>query len=356
MALAQRVGDRLMTNQKLHIIAICFLATAQAALAASETEVRTEGSYVRFQGDKRFDDMFATSLIASGEVFGEPGAGNITQMTASGTFIRSAAPSKTPGFETNSLERRASLGLSQTFSQLTSIGLNAGFTSQSNNESKNSFSRWYSLRLSQWWNKATLLTELEVMRNDSRVPIIDYLDTDGRRVLTPNRIEGNRYSLNVTWLASPQAMLMASLTKIYSDNRPEAISGNLEGRYFITATSSAIHLKTAAYEDSSQVRQDTDYGRISARELEAQFHQHLSDHFIAAIVLRDHLETEKPRSLESDTVKRHSKMTQGRLRYRFVTGPVTEMVPELYIFFGQYNSLDSDTKINHVGMGGSYVL
>lgn len=345
-----------MQHKGLYIFALIAISLSPRVLAASATEVRGEGSYVRFQGQDRFDDMYATSFTASAEAFGESGSGNITQVAASGTFIRSGTPSTSAESQVISLERRLSLGVSHTWPQLLSIGVNAGLTSQSDSEAKNTFSRYYSLRLGQWWNKATLLTEFEIARSDSRQPYKRYLDTDGRVVMTPSRVEGNRYSLSLTWLATPQAMLMASLSKTTAENRPDSLSGSLEGRYFFVSTLTAIHLKNTAYEDTSDVERQTDFGRISAREFEAQLHQHLSDHVIAAIVLRDHFEVEDPRSIEDDIMNRHSKTVQGRLRYRFVTGPVTEMVPEMYLFFGQYNALDSDSKINHVGIGGTYVL
>ena len=341
--------------RRRYIVCLTFLA-ADIANAGSATETRAEGAYVRFQGDNRFHDMFSLAAVTSGEFFANPGEGHLSQIQASGTFIRSGSPALYTPSEVITLERRASIGLSQTFSQLSSIGLNYGYASQSTTDSKNSLSRWYSIRAGHWWNKATLLTEFEALRNDSTMPARSYLDTDSRRVLTPDRVLGSRYSLNLTWLASPQSMLLGSVSKINAANRPDAISASLEGRYFLNATATAIHLKSAAYEDSSEVGLATDYGKVSAREFEIQLHQHLSDQVIAAFVSRDHFEQETPRSAESERLNRHSKMLQGRFRYRFVSGPVTEMVPEIYIFLGQYNSLDSDTKINHAGLGGTYVL
>jgi len=300
--------------------------------------------------------MMAVSAITSGEFFGESGLGHLTQIQASGTFIRTTAPAQYDPTDVVAIERRGSLGISQTFSQLTSLSLSLGFTRQTTSDSKNSLSRWYSLRMGQWWNKATLLTEFESLRADSEQPSRSYLDTDSRRVLTPEKIQASRHSLNVTWLATPQTMLMAGLSKILAENRPNALSFSAEARYFIAPTSTAIHLKTAAYEDTGTVGLTTDYGRVSAREIETQIHQHINDKVILAVVSRDHLEDEIVRSKESDNIKRHSKMLQGRLRYRFVTGPVTDTVSELYFFMGQYNSLDASTKINHAGFGGSYVL
>jgi hypothetical protein len=343
-------------HQNFYILTLFLLSALGTAHGATPTETRAEAAYVKFQGDDRTDDMMAVSAITSGEFFGESGLGNLTQIQASSTFIRTNAPAQYDPTDVVAIERRGSIGFSQTFSQLTSLGLSVGFTNQTTSDSKNSLSRWYSLRLGHWWNKATLLTEIESLRTDNEQPSRSYLDTDSRRVLTPEKIQGSRHSLNLTWLATPQTMLMAGFSKILSENRPNALSATLEARYFIATTSTAVHLKSAAYEDTGTVGLATDYGRVSAREIEAQIHQHVSDKVIVALVSRDHLEDEVVRSMESDNLKRHSKMLQGRLRYRFVSGPVTDTVSELYFFMGQYNSLDAGTKINHAGLGGSYVL
>ena len=340
-----------------HIFSLAsFISLAGIAEGSSPTETRLEGAYVRFQGEERFDDMASVSATSSGEFFGDPGQGHLTQVQASGTLIRSGAPALYSPSQVITLERRGSIGLSQTISQLSSLGVSLGYTSRTTSESKDTLSRWYAIRAGQWWNRATILTEIEIMRNDSSMPANSYLDTDLRRVLTPDHIQGSRYTLNLTWLATPHAMLLGSASKILTANRPDAISATIEGRYFVNFTATAIHLKGAAYEDSSEVGLNTDYGKVSAREFEVQLHQHVSDNIIAAFVSRDHLEQEDPRSLESELISRHSKMIQVRLRYRFVTGPVTDLVPEVYFFTGQYNSLDSNTKINHAGIGGTYVL
>lgn len=348
-----RINEMLI---RILMAGLMMLSTSEASLAASASEMRGEVACVRFQGQDRFDNLFAASKSITTELFGESGQGNLTQLQASGTFIKSGAPAEYSESQDISYERRASLGVTQTLGQLSSLGISTGYTSQTTETSKNSLSRWYSVRVGQWWNKATLLTEVEGFRNNSHQSARSYLDTDGRRVLTPDRVQGNRYSLNVTWLASPQAMVMGSIAKITSVNRPEANAASLEGRYFISSTLTGVHLKVGAYEDTSDVSLKTDYGRISAREWETQLHQHLSDRFILAAVFRDHFEREKPRSIESQSVSRHSRMIQSRLRYRFVDGPVTDMVPELYFFVGQYQSFDAKVIINHAGMGGSYVL
>ena len=341
---------------KLHILTLSALQAPTLVYAQKLSEARSEAAFVHFQGDRHFDNMYAASASTTGEFFGEPGGGNLTQVQASGTFIRSGSPAQYSNSEVISLERRASLGVTQTIAQLTSIGISSGYTSQTSSEAKKSLSRWYSARAGQWWNKATILTELDATRTDGSQPIKDYTDTDGERVLTPVRVKGTRYTLSLTWLASPQAMALVNLSKTLADNRPDANSATIEGRYFINGSATAIHLKAAIYEDNPGITRKTDYGRIAAKEWETQLHQHLDDRWIIAGVYRDHFETEDPRSVDSKDVRRHSRMLQARLRHRFVTGPVTDTTSEVYVFGGQYQSIDSYKLVNHVGMGGVYVL
>ena len=344
-----------MTGARLTFIALIF-AYSSPLLAESSTSIKSDSAVVLFRGDNRSDNVYAASAQTTGEYFGEQGQGNLSQIQGSLTFIESSSPSSYGNSEVKSLERRASLGFTQTISQLTSLGISLGFTGSSNNEAKKQTSTWYALRASQWWNKSTILTELEALRTNGEQPSRSYLDTDGHRVLTPDKVTGNRYTLSLTWLATPNAMMLGGLSRITNDNRPQANSVTIEGRYFFNATLTAIHAKVAAYEDLAQVDTNTDFGRVSAREWEGQVHQHLTEQYILAAVLRDHYEVEDPRSEADSNKHRHSRMVQGRFRYRFVTGPVTETVPEVYVFAGQYGSFDKSQKVNHIGLGGSYVL
>jgi len=340
-----------MMKSKILIITMSAL-TATTAIA----ETRAESVFVHFYGQKRFDDVFGLALNHTSEMFGEEGQGNLTQVQASGTFIRSGAPSSYGPEDVISFERRASLGVTQTFSQLTSAGVSYGYTTTTMSNSKKNQSRWYAAHASQWWNKATILTDLELMKTHAARVSRDYLDTDGVRVLTPSQTSGNRYTLSLTWLATPQAMLLASVSKTYADDRPSANAETIEGRYFFDSTLTALHLKAGLYNDTAQVTKQTDYGQIIAREWESQIHQHLNEKVIASAIYRDHFEMENPRSQESVDVHRHSRATQARLRYRFVTGPITDQVSEIYVFTGQYGSFDKSETISHLGLGGAYVL
>ena len=334
-----------MNSLKIIFVLSVFASTTSFA------QTKFESAFVRFSGDNRTEDMYSVSAVTTQEVLGEAGQGNLTQVTGSGNFIQSNVPAAGyAGGQIRSTERRGSLGVDQTYEKLTSAGASIGFTGTS------VLARWYSIRAGQWWNKATISTDFEFTKTNASAVPKRFLDTDGRVVVTPDNLRGDRYSLSITWLATTRAMVLARSIVSTASNRPKSNAGSIEGRYFVDQTLTAIHLLGGMYEDKSQVEKNTDFGRISAREWELQVHQHLSEKLIASLTLRNHFETEVPRSVETSTIHRHGQATQGSLRHRFVTGPITDSVSEVYIFTGRYRSIDTKKQTNHFGFGGVYVL
>lgn len=335
---------------KLSVIgSLMLVALGTSAVALNETVV--ESSATRFSGDKYNDSLASLGITHTGDHFAE--SGYSTQIAAQQILLVSMGPD-VYGDETKTLERRGSIAVDQTIDQLTTIGASYGYTLATG--ASKTFNRYYSGRIGQWWNKATILTSLEVTHSGTDRKSRDYMDTDGLRVVTPKYVSGKNYTLGVTWLATTYAMVIARATVSTSSDRPVSDSGNLEGRYFLSETRTAFHLKIAAQNDRSGVAKNTDYGQIHGRGIEGQIHQHISDQWIGAVVHRRHFETETPRSSDSPTINKSSSASQLRLRWRNVTGPVTENVSEIYGYIGQYQSTDSDSLIRHVGIGGKYVL
>ncbi len=328
---------------------VLFMAWQPTAMALNETVF--DASATRFVGSKYKDTLATASVMHTGDHLAE--SGYSTQIMAQQTLLESYGPDEY-GKDMLTLERRGSVNVDQTIDQLTTIGASYGYSLATN--TGKTMNRYTSIRGGQWWNKATILTTLEVTQSGTERKVRDYTDTDGLRVLTPSHVSGKNYTLGLTWLATTYAMVMARGTLSTSSDRPVADSGSLEGRYFLSETRTAIHLKLAALNDRNGVKQNTDYGQIRGRGVEGQLHQHLSDRWIGAVVHRLHWETETPRSLESPTIDRNSSSSQLRLRWRHVTGPVTENVSEIYGFIGRYQSTESDSLIGHVGIGGKYVL
>ncbi len=325
--------------------------TAILPSAHGFSETIAESAYTVFTGDKYLDHLGALRLQYSGDVMSE--TGYATTISARQSFMQSFAPDAY-GTQAETYERRVSVSLDQTIDTLSTVGASCGYSLTTG--SSKTENRFYSVRLGHWWNKATLLTNIEMTQSGTDRPARDYGDTDGSRIRTPGSVSGKTYSLGLTWLASTYAMVMASANSSRSSDRPVADSGSLEGRYFLADTLTALHLKLSAYKDRSMVEKTTDYGQVQGRELEGQLHQHLNDQWIAAVVYRRHWETEMLRSAASPNIDRISWSSQVRLRWRHVTGPVTDNVPEIYGYAGQYQSTESDSLIRHIGIGGKYVL
>ncbi len=317
------------------------------AEALAQTAV--EMSVAQFTGTEINAQLTSLRATTTGDFFGEPGAGYLTSLTVQGAVNATELPD-THGVVSLASERRASAALSQSLGKLTTIGLSSGYIKGSG------FSRFDTINFGQWWNKATILTELSTTWSRSdRLPR-DYQDTDGMRVRVAPRADGRTWRLGLTWLARPDLMMIGSASTTTSSDRPKANAETLEGRYFINATLTAIHLGVEAYDDTAKVMKTTDFGRIHARTAYVSLHQHLSDRWIASLAMRDHQESETPRSPESPSLRRHGQELRGKIRWRQVTGPVTDDVSEVFVFGGQYRSLNESSLIQHMGLGGKYVL
>jgi hypothetical protein len=347
------VALALLAAKYLHnrFIAVMLLFAAMFPAGSTLAETVAEAAYTRFVGDKYRDHLGAIRLQYTGDLFADSGFS--TLISARQSFMQSFAPDSY-GNEVESYERRTSLSFDQTIDTLSSLG--ASFGHSLTTGSSKTENRFYSIRGGHWWNKATLLTSLEMSQSGTDRKSRDYLDSDGLRVLTSNHVAGRTYSLGLTWLASTYAMVMASANTSTSSDRPIADSGSLEGRYFISDSLTALHLKVSAYRDRAMVERTTDYGQVQGREVEGQVHQHVTERWIAAVVHRRHWETETPRAAELPSIDRKSSSSQLRLRWRHVTGPVTEHVSEVYGYLGQYQSTQADSLIRHIGFGGKYVL
>ena len=346
VALAQHAAKKMKTSLCGGLVLMALVSSSQAL-----GETVFESSYTRFIGEKYRDNLGSVSLDYSGDHFAE--SGYSTQIYGRQSFMQSFGPDAY-GKSAESLVRRSTIGFDQTIESLSTVGAAYGYSLTTG--SAKTENRFYFVRGGHWWNKATILTNVEITESGTDRKSRDYLDRDGFRVLVPGYVSGKIYSLGLTWLATRNCMIMARANTSTSSDRPIADSGSLEGRYFLATTLTALHLKIGAYNDRSAVAQTTDYGQIRGREIEGQIHQHLTDRWIGAFVYRLHWETEVPRAMDSPNVDRNALASQVRLRWRNVTGPVTDNVSEVYGYIGQYQSTEPDSLIRHFGIGGKYVL
>ncbi len=337
---------------KIHLMVarrLCVVLAALPSVASAETVI--ESALSRSVGKTYSDKMGSLSLSHMGDYISE--SGYTTQLSMAHNFIESVAPDAY-GQDVKSYDRRASLSVDQTIDGLSQVGATIGCNLVTSAGKSNS--RFYSLRLGHWWNKATLQTSFEMSQSRSEKKSREFQDTDFRLITTADRVAGRSYSLGVTWLATTYAMILARATTAVSSDRPVADFATLEGRYFISDWRTALHVKVGAYRDRNGVGRGTDYGQIRGQGVEGRLHQHLSDRWIGSLSHRRQWETETPRSNESDKIERYSSASQVRLRWRYVTGPVTENVSEVYVYLGQYKNNEEDSLTRHFGLGGKYVL
>jgi hypothetical protein len=332
-------------DKSFGMVSLVWLALASNAHA----QTIAEGVFGHFSGTQLKANMESARAMTSGDLFFDKELLMPSTFSVQGTVVETKS-TDSHGVETKAIERRANIGYTQNFGKLTTVGFNAGYIKNSG------YSRFTTVNLGQWWNKATILTDLSYSMSKSERQSRDYLDTDGLRIIVPPRVDGKTLRLGLTWLATTNLMLINSVSTTTSSDRPRANFMTAEGRYFFAPTLTALHLGMGRYYDTAQVNRSTDYGRISSDGYNVSVHQHLSDQWILSLLERDHFETEVPRSVDSQKIKRHTQEYRMKLRWRYVTGPVTEDVTEVYGFAGLYKSYLENSKINHVGIGGKYVF
>jgi hypothetical protein len=317
--------------------------------ARAQAQTTAEASIAGFSGKDLSAGVQSLRASTTGDFFFEKERLLPSTVIVQGTVIQTRAKDSY-GVEKDSVERRANIGFTQSFGKLTSLSLGTGYVKNTG------FSRYSSATFGQWWNKATILTEVTYSASNSERSSRDYLDTDGFRVVVPPRSDGRTGRFGLTWLARPDLMLITSASTSVSSDRPKSNAVTAETRYFFQPTLTAFHVGYDRYVDTAQVKKTTDYGRVSAWSGLISAHQHLSDQWILSLYEREHFETETPRSADTAVTKRHTRENRVKLRWRHVTGPVTDDVPEVSVFAGSYYSFADESKINHLGLGGKYVF
>jgi hypothetical protein len=231
-----------------------------------------------------------------------------------------------------------------------SVGALAGQT-----KSPLSKSRYFGARASYWWLDETLQTTLEARRTFLEQSPLDFIDTDGHRVQTPEDLAGSNVGLTVTHLTTPSTILRSSASRTTREDRPAAWSLGLEIRQFVTPADAAVHFAVTHYENLGKVTQATSYGTIVAENARLEWHQHVVSRLIVMGGYRYYLETEKPRAADAAINRIGADAIYGTLRWRFGDGPWTADAPEVYSFVERYKSNVPNEGVL-VGVGGRLPL
>ena len=212
---------------------------------------------------------------------------------------------------------------------------------------------YFGVQGTEWFLHETLQVNLSVQKTVSRVPIIEYTDTDGKRVTTPADLDGVTVSTSVTNFTTPTTILMGSFARSTRTDRPPADATSAEIRQYINWTRSAVHASIAHYENVGRIEPITQVGSVVSNTARLEWHQRLPRRMILMGGYRYHLETETPRASDAAVLQTGTDSIYGSWRWRFGKGSWTGTAHEVYSFLARYTT-NADGLAYVVGVGGKY--
>lgn len=220
----------------------------------------------------------------------------------------------------------------------TQVGLLVGST-----QSPLSKVRYLGARAGQWWLKETLQTSFEVRKSSVTQPPLDYTDTDGQRVITPEDLDGLNAALTATHFTTPTTITRGTYSRTTRSDRPAAWALGIEGRQFVPWTPAAVHLALTHYENVGHLTAETSYGSVVANTAKLEWHQRLPRRLILMGGYRYYLEAENPRAADAQERQVGSDSIYGSLRWRLGKETWTADAPEVYGFAARYASNSPNT-------------
>lgn len=203
-------------------------------------------------------------------------------------------------------------------------------------------SQWFGAAFSFWLGQQTSRWTIDLQKTIADDQSLDVTDVDGRRVLTPDRIDGKTYGLSVLHLTTPQFLWRGNIQLATSTNRPDAAIVTLEGRYFLRGINAAVHGQLATYDNLSRPDPVTLTGEIHGKSIVTSWHQKYGERFIIAPFYRWQHETEIPRAENGVTKNTGSDQLAVNIRYRMWNDFWLEDSSELFVTGGVYRGSQSD--------------
>lgn len=339
--------------RRLSWLWLAAFATYAVSTLAHAQDVETAGAY--------YTDDILTSTILSVRASHATrtlwkGAGRTTSARVGATVKLvefKAAPdllTKQLDGETQIQETSLSASADQGLGVGTQVGLLAGST-----QSPLSRVRYIGARAGQWWLRETLQTTFEMRKTSVNQPPLDYTDTDGQRVVTPEDLNGLNAAVTATHFTTPTTISRATYSRTTRSDRPPAWALGLEGRQFLPWTPAAVHVGFTHYENVGQITAATSYGSVVANTAKIEWHQRLPHRLILMGGYRYYLEGENPRATDAEQRQLGSDSVYGSLRWRMGRGAWTADAPELYGFAGRYASNAPNTAYL-LGLGARFLL
>ena len=237
------------------------------------------------------------------------------------------------------------VSLSQDFGKVRGVAFSYGQSSSAIDHR----SQW-GLGLYQWFWDETIQVTFDYGRSFSRQNLIETVDRDAFRIITPESIAGETYSLGLLAMVSPVLMVEGGVVQLARTDRPDAQSMSAKGRYYIKSLESAAHLQVGHFRNLGEIRPVTLQGETTAYWVVGEWHQRLLKDLVLMGGYRWYLEDEIPRAANALETRRGSDSLYAKLTYRAWSGVWTHDASEYFGFYGNY--LNSDAlQSNAFGLG-----
>jgi hypothetical protein len=306
-------------------------------------------------GAARYEDNNVDSNIVSASISKTfaitEGQGWETSSTLSGTkkYILFKEPADLLQKQLKGKTRIEEDTVSGTITQGFGIGHTVGLLAGTN-KSPLSKSNFIGLRVGLWWLEETLQSVVEHRKNDLEQAVLDFVDTDGKRVITPEDLDGRNTSLTLTHFTTPSTILRSAYSYTSRSDRPAAWSASGEIRQYIETTSSAVHFAGTHYENIGEIEARTTFGSVISNTLRAEWHQKVFEKSAAALGYRYYLEKEDPRAFDAQDNQVGTDSVFASYRWRFDDVAWTADSSELSVFF---NSFRANSGIDGLLVGSS---
>jgi len=178
-------------------------------------------------------------------------------------------------------------------------------------------SKWYGIRANQWFYDETIKLSLSLRKNFTEQESSDYTDLDGKRIVTPENIEGDNITLSLFSFLSTDTIFMTDYSVTKSSNRPDVWSLGAQIRQYIRPFYGSVHISQAHYENVGVIEPVTEYGTIIADTTTIEWHQKLFRQWVLMGGYRFFKEDERPRANSNQINRTGSDYVYSSLRYRF---------------------------------------
>lgn len=225
-------------------------------------------------------------------------------------------------------------------------------TNQSAGQTSHLQSQWLGASLSFWRGQQTSRWSIDFQKTFADDQALDVTDVDGKRILTPDRIDGNTVGIGVLHLAAPDFLWKGNLQFARSTNRPDAAIVTAETRYFLSRMGAAIHGQIATYDNLGSPEPVTMTGELHSRSFQGSWHQKVGERLIVTPIYRWQHETEIPRAENGTTKTTGSDQITLNLRYRLWNDYWLEDASEVVFTTGLYRT-NIPADVWFVGIGYS---